>query len=528
MSSGYWTDVSTSSGWSCVASSYNGQYAIAGNNNDTYLYTSNNYGMTWSISTGSSPTSTGWGGVAISEDGSLMAACQGEGGSSKNVYLFNNGNWQIVNMVTPGYYDVSHVWQSVFISVDNTKLIASDAMSTLWIYDILTGISIVCPYPVNYPVYQVRAAVISSNIYGFVSICFHNLLNTIYFNDTGYTVTTIDESKTNIYELWPTTTWKWISASRDGTKLVVCANSSGYIFIGTVNDVGYWTFIKQTAPGAGEWERVQFGPDAVTIIACSSNSNNISGTIWLGNYNTYSQRYEWSQQKDANGNNLLGDWSSISRSLDSNNLTKFIAVTHNSPVRSDKSGIWVYTSYLTAKQYAELTSLIPCFKEGSNILTKDGYVPIQDLKKGDLVKTRLHGFVPIYMIGKKEIYHPVSSNRIKNQLYRCSTSKYEELTEDLILTGCHCVLVDKFKNEEQREKTMETNKDIYVTDRKYRLPACVDDRTIVYEIPGTYTIYHFALENEDYYMNYGVYANGLLVETCSKRYIKECSSMVCY
>jgi hypothetical protein len=39
------------------------------------------------------------------------------------------------------------------------------------------------------------------------------------------------------------------------------------------------------------------------------------------------------------------------------------------------------------------------------------------------------------------------------------------------------------------------------------------------------TIYHIALENDDYYMNYGVYANGLLVETCSKRYLKELSRM---
>ena len=42
---------------------------------------------------------------------------------------------------------------------------------------------------------------------------------------------------------------------------------------------------------------------------------------------------------------------------------------------------------------------------------------------------------------------------------------------------------------------------------------------------GNYTIWHFALENDDYYMNYGVYANGLLVETSSKRYMKELSNM---
>jgi hypothetical protein len=40
-------------------------------------------------------------------------------------------------------------------------------------------------------------------------------------------------------------------------------------------------------------------------------------------------------------------------------------------------------------------------------------------------------------------------------------------------------------------------------------------------VKGDHKIYHFALENEDNYMNYGVYANGLLVETTSKRFMDE-------
>ena len=40
--------------------------------------------------------------------------------------------------------------------------------------------------------------------------------------------------------------------------------------------------------------------------------------------------------------------------------------------------------------------------------------------------------------------------------------------------------------------------------------------------------YNFIISNsyyKDYFMNYGIYANGLLVETCSKRYLKELSKM---
>jgi hypothetical protein len=58
------------------------------------------------------------------------------------------------------------------------------------------------------------------------------------------------------------------------------------------------------------------------------------------------------------------------------------------------------------------------------------------------------------------------------------------------------------------------------------LPACVDERAKPYEKAGSHTIYHIALEHDDYYMNYGIYANGLLVETCSKRYLKELSNMI--
>jgi hypothetical protein len=168
----------------------------------------------------------------------------------------------------------------------------------------------------------------------------------------------------------------------------------------------------------------------------------------------------------------------------------------------------------------------PCFKSDSKILTDKGYIPIQDLRKGDLVKTLLHDYKPVDMIGKRDIYHPASKERIKDQLYKCSQTEYPEIFEDLILTGCHSILVDVFTSKEQRYNVVELTGDTYVTDKKYRLPACADEKASVYEIPGSYTIYHLALENDNYHSNYGIYANGLLVETCSKRYLKELSNML--
>jgi hypothetical protein len=170
---------------------------------------------------------------------------------------------------------------------------------------------------------------------------------------------------------------------------------------------------------------------------------------------------------------------------------------------------------------------IPCFKEGSKILTNIGYIPIEYLKKGDLVRTFRNDCVPIYMIGKRTIYHAANQERIKDQLYKCTKDKYPQVFEDLVITGCHSILVDEFKDDNEEEKAKEVYEGtIYKTDDKYRLPACADDRTSVYETQGEYTVYHIALENNDYYMNYGIYANGLLVETCSKRFLNDLSNML--
>ena len=192
----------------------------------------------------------------------------------------------------------------------------------------------------------------------------------------------------------------------------------------------------------------------------------------------------------------------------------------------DEAASATYTATINVQ-----TPTITCFEENTKILcfnnetSAEEYVTIRDLRKGHLVKTVSSGYKAINMIGKRDIYHPSIEERIKNQLYKCSTEKYPELFEDLIITGCHSILVKKFASNEEKEKTIEVNGDTYVTDKHYRLPACADKRASVYEESGNYTIYHIALDNEDYYMNYGVYANGLLVETSSQRYLKELSGM---
>ena len=184
-------------------------------------------------------------------------------------------------------------------------------------------------------------------------------------------------------------------------------------------------------------------------------------------------------------------------------------------------------TYSIVNKYAP-NERTPCFKEDSTILClkgiKEVYVKVQDIRKGDLVKTRKHGYVPVDMIGHSKIYNSGNALRGTDRLYVCSPDQYPDLTEDLVITGCHSILVDTL-TEEQRLGTVELLGRIMITDNKYRLMAFLDRRAVPFDKEGVFPIWHIALENADYYMNYGIYANGLLVETCSKRYLKELSGM---
>jgi hypothetical protein len=170
----------------------------------------------------------------------------------------------------------------------------------------------------------------------------------------------------------------------------------------------------------------------------------------------------------------------------------------------------------------------PCFLEGTKILcfenNEEVYRPVESLRKGDLVKTIYNGYLPIHKIGTSPMYNPNTDDRISDRLYKCSKENYPALFEDLYITGCHSILVPSLTYLQGLITKASLGK-LYVTDKHCRLMAWVDEKAEPYTKEGIYNIYHIALENDDYYMNYGIYANGLLVESCSKRYLTEMSNM---
>jgi hypothetical protein len=179
----------------------------------------------------------------------------------------------------------------------------------------------------------------------------------------------------------------------------------------------------------------------------------------------------------------------------------------------------IYTNVLYAGPYS-IPSLpvVVCFMEGSLILCSDDiYRPIETLRKGDLIKTEGHGNVAVDLMGRSTW---TKSNDMKktDQLY-VYKKEDNSLTQDLIVTGGHSALVDSLEHKQVKD-ILELLGSIYVTDNKIRLPACLDDRACVFEAE-TVQLYHICLENENTQHNYGIYANGLLVETCQKDCILE-------
>jgi hypothetical protein len=168
----------------------------------------------------------------------------------------------------------------------------------------------------------------------------------------------------------------------------------------------------------------------------------------------------------------------------------------------------------------------PCFLQGSKILHYDSitntesYVPIETLRKGTLVKTYMSGYKPITHIGYKTLENPADAPDVRNRLYGLSSDPHEPL----YLTGRHSVLRNDLSEDDLRivRKYMG---DVYVTENHYRVPIWLDGRAKPYTDNDSVTIWHFALENENIYNNYGVYANGILVESSSIEYMTDHSNM---
>jgi len=256
-----------------------------------------------------------------------------------------------------------------------------------------------------------------------------------------------------------------------------------------------------------------------TVSKIDSASETVVKTINVGGQPTgisSKNGYVWVVNAGNNGYVTILDLNGDLVNITNNPITSPTFDNMMGYVSSDGTYVWITDESMVIP--IEINSSIPCFRIGTKILTNNGYKPIEELKKGDLVKTLLNDYKPIDIIRKRNIYHEGNPNRLKDQLYKITQTEYPEIFEDLVITGGHSILVDTL-TEKQENDTKQYSEQLLITDNKYRLLTCVNEKASIYEEIGEHIIYHFALECENELTNYGVYANGLLVESCDKHHL---------
>jgi hypothetical protein len=189
-------------------------------------------------------------------------------------------------------------------------------------------------------------------------------------------------------------------------------------------------------------------------------------------------------------------------------------------VEKIKKGVW---SQHTASSVFTITIQADCFKEGTKILcyseNGDIYIPVEKLTIGTLVKSYLHGYRKIVII--KEGILVNNPDKWNNCMFKMT--KKDNMIDDLIVTGGHSILVDVIPEHEVYNNKIYfgIENEISPIDGKQLLLAGVSDQFERLMDTNVYKYYHFALENDYDNQRFGVYANGVLVETPSYEYLKK-------
>jgi len=503
MASLVWTQRATQQKWWGLASSSDGTKIIASVNSGK-IYRSVNSGVSFNALTSSSLPATGeWQCLASSSDGTVLFAGR-RSGISGGIYVSKDSgeNWvrtadQAID-ANNNFYSISCGSNGVdAIACINGGTGANILICQNGLDAIPTWTTITKPGGSSTSWVGTACSATADCMYActFTAVYRRNV--------SAGTWTTITPSGI-------TAPWS-LACSSDASVLWVCENGgNGKIAYSTNATSATPTWTTSSAPtnaGSGgtstAWTSISCSTSGIyNVIAC----NNVGYIYTRGLFDI------WVAQTSAG----ISPWYNV------------VSDSTGATLIASGSGISSGTAYIyTASQNPEPYI---CFKEGSKILClidgKETYIPVENMRKGTLVKTSDSGFLPVTFIGSSKIYNPANSLRYNDRLFICSKDKFPELTEDLIITGGHAILYDNLTEKEKAATIRQVGR-IMIAENKYRLMAADDERALPYENEGLFNIWHFSLRNHEYDWNYGVYANGgLLVETASERVMQESSGMV--
>ena len=169
-----------------------------------------------------------------------------------------------------------------------------------------------------------------------------------------------------------------------------------------------------------------------------------------------------------------------------------------------------------------------CFDSSTSILclinNEEKYIPFRQLEKNILVKIYLkdnkYEYKEIDSIGYGEMIN--NPNKWNECMYELKNEKQDENLpfESLILTGGHSILVSSLTEDQEKKQKRNWRYNRMIED-KYLLLAHVNEKFEKIKNRNSYTYFHLILKSENKDERFGIWANGILTEICSKKTFKK-------
>ena len=288
---------------SAVAIDADGAKMVASANND-YVYTSSDSGTIW---TKREPAGAGvtkpWLQVSISADGSKMAACSDETGY---IYMSSDGGATWTTCDSAG----SSNWSQVAWSADGTKVAASNNAFIYTSTD--SGATWTKREPAGSGIEKNWSSIASSSDGSILLACDATSQSTEFkgflwtSTDGGATWIKREPAGTDVQK-----TWREVSMSSDGTKMMACADSD-FAYL-SYDGGASWAKLDPVGNDTGSgWKSVSVSGDSLFVAACGS----------LGNLYTRSLIFDIADP-------FFTTQYLLPQTLNKKNLTHFLSMEHN-------------------------------------------------------------------------------------------------------------------------------------------------------------------------------------------------------
>jgi hypothetical protein len=170
-----------------------------------------------------------------------------------------------------------------------------------------------------------------------------------------------------------------------------------------------------------------------------------------------------------------------------------------------------------------------CYAKGIEILClvngKETYIKIENLKKDMTVKIynpNKNEYKKVFGVSKSIIYPSLTQNLAKMYLLKKNKLGENNPHKDVYVTGGHSYLVNEIKDDNVMRFMINCNPTFGAAIHdKYKLLVSMSNEWEPVNSTDPFTIFHFALECEQEFGQYGVYANGTLNETMCLFFFKK-------